>query len=220
MNAPRDAVISASAPIHAALLAAGGSSRLGRPKQLVQLGGQSLLRRAAELTLAARVASVTVILGAHAGAMEREIEGLPVHAVCNEEWQSGMGSSIRCAARDSHAPADAALLFVLCDQLHLTTAHLDALIAALRAGRGAIVASGYAGAIGVPALFSAAYRDELRALPDAEQGRDLLRRHAAHVDVVPLHLGDRDLDTEADLHAAAGSTHLERPDRSEEGSRA
>jgi molybdenum cofactor cytidylyltransferase len=204
--------------IHAVVLAAGGSSRLGRPKQLVRLGDRSLVRRAAETTLAARVASVTVIVGAHADEAERELAGLPLRVVRNEAWRSGMGSSIRCAAANTDALAGAGLLFLLCDQLYLTTSHLDALIAAFAAGRSSIVASGYAGAVGVPALFSSAHRAELLALPDAQGGREVLRRHADHVEVVPLHLGERDLDTEADLEAAAGAVDLEREIRSEERS--
>jgi molybdenum cofactor cytidylyltransferase len=213
MIAPRERGIA----VHAVVLAAGGSTRLGRPKQLVQLGGQSLLRRAAETTLAARVASVTVIVGADAEASERELAGLSLRIVRNRDWQSGMGTSIRCAAEIEPSSA-AGLLFVLCDQLYLTTAHLDALIATFEAGRGEIVASSYAGVVGVPALFSPSCRAELLAVPDAHGGRDLLRRHADRVEVVPFDRGERDLDTAEDLEAAVRAADLEQRTRSGEGS--
>ena len=64
------------APVHAVVLAAGGSSRLGRPKQLVELSGRSLLRRVIEAAKAAGVASITVVLGASADSMMAELAGL------------------------------------------------------------------------------------------------------------------------------------------------
>src|SRR5262245_65310471 len=105
--------------VHAVLLAAGGSRRLGRPKQLVRLEGLSLVRRAVDIVSAAQVDSVTVVLGAAADEVQRELAGVAcrVAVVHNDAWERGMGSSIRrglCAADDSADPAG--FLFVLCDQ--------------------------------------------------------------------------------------------------------
>ncbi|WP_394827392.1 NTP transferase domain-containing protein [Pendulispora albinea] len=191
-----------SRAVHAVILAAGGSRRLGRPKQLVELGGVSLLRRAVDVAQAADVASVTVVLGAREEDMVAELSGLSVRAVHNPDWEAGMGSSIRCGARALGPLAeDEAMLFLLCDQLRLTTAHLDAMVATFRASeaRAIIVASGYAGTAGVPVLFSTAFVEELTHLADSEGGKHLLARHAPHVRVVPLPDGERDLDTAEDL---------------------
>jgi molybdenum cofactor cytidylyltransferase len=195
--------------VHAALLAAGGSRRLGHPKQLVRVDGEALVRRAARAVLGAGVASLTVVLGARAGAIALELAGLPLRVAENPRWEEGMGTSIRCAL-DALAGAEArdGLLLLTCDQLEVTSAHLARLLDVFRAGA-PIAASGYAGVAGVPALFGLAYRDELARLPAAEGAKAVLLRHAGAVQVVPLPGGERDLDTARDLEAAGISVAAE-----------
>lgn len=191
--------------VHAVILAAGGSRRLGHPKQLAPLGGVSLLRRATELALAADVASVTVVLGANADAMAAELAGLAVRLAHNPDWRAGVGTSLRCGVRSLAARDEVregtGILFLLCDQLRLTVAHLDGMIAAFRSGA-AIVASGYAGTAGVPAIFGSAFADQLRELADSHGGKHLLTRYASAVQVVPLPGGELDIDTTDDLQRA------------------
>src|SRR6476661_1956002 len=102
----------------ALLLAAGGSSRLGEPKQLIKYEGKSLLRRAADCALAAGCNETIVVLGAAAEACTRELEGLPVRVVINEAWERGMSSSIGAgmSALEQIQPAAEAVLITLCDQ--------------------------------------------------------------------------------------------------------
>ncbi|WP_394832595.1 SufS family cysteine desulfurase [Pendulispora rubella] len=190
--------------MHTVILAAGGSSRLGHPKQLVQIGaeGVSLLRRAVQMARASEAASVTVVLGAHEAAMAAELAGLDVRTVHNAAWQRGMGSSIRCGVHALRgAPVEDGVLFVVCDQLRVTTAHVNRMIAAFREGA-AIVASGYADTAGVPALFAGSFREELAGLEDQQGGKHVLERHAARVRVVPLVGGEVDVDTAEDLRRA------------------
>ncbi|MEK7877299.1 MAG: NTP transferase domain-containing protein, partial [Pseudomonadota bacterium] len=79
----------------AILLAAGGSSRLGRPKQLLRFGGETLLRRAARTLTETEYFPIVVVLGAEPDSSFEEIKGLAVHAVINPSWAQGMSSSIR-----------------------------------------------------------------------------------------------------------------------------
>jgi len=81
----------------AIILAAGASRRLGRPKQLVRLGGESLLRRTVRAALACD--PVLVVLGSQAEAMAADLAGLPVIQVLNRDWEEGMASSIRAGIR-------------------------------------------------------------------------------------------------------------------------
>ena len=190
--------------VHAVILAAGGSSRLGHPKQLVQIGnaGVSLLRRTVQIARASDAASVTVVLGASEEAIASELAGLDVRTARNADWQRGMGSSIRCGVHAlGDAPPEDGVLFIVCDQLRVTTAHLNRMIAAFREGA-AIVASGYADTAGVPALFAGTFREELAGLDDAQGGKHVLERHAADVHVVSLPGGEVDVDTADDLRRA------------------
>ena len=141
--------------IGAAILAAGGSRRLGHPKQLLPFRGTTLLRAVAREVCAARCDRVAVVLGAHAGAVAPTIADLPIAPLSNVLWSEGIASSIRCAVAWAMQSALDALLLVVCDQPQLTAQHVDRLIAAHRA-TGRAVASRYSDVAGVPAIFGGA----------------------------------------------------------------
>jgi molybdenum cofactor cytidylyltransferase len=186
------------------VLAAGSSSRLGRPKQLLRHEGSTLVRRTAEAAVAAGLAPVVAVLGAHPEAVGAELAGLPVHPVLNPDWAEGMGLSLRVGLRALPPEVDAALV-VLCDQLRVDAAHLRALVDTFARTRAPIVASGYAGARGVPALFSRALFAELEALAPGEGARRIISREPARVQEVALAGGDEDIDTAADLARLTGT---------------
>ena len=81
--------------IGALVLTAGGSSKLGRPKQLIKAEGKNLLEKAIGSALEAGFASMHVVLGARFNEIKATIEHLPVGIIRNENWQEGIGSSIR-----------------------------------------------------------------------------------------------------------------------------
>lgn len=182
--------------VGAIILAAGCSSRLGQPKQLLQHHGQSLVRRAARAALDAGCAPVSIVVGA--APIETELAELDVAIVRNDDWRRGIGTSIRSGVEACLAaePGLSAIAILVCDQ-----PALDAeIIAALRAnsGRG-IAAATYGGTLGVPAIFSRRYFPELRALPDDHGAKHLLQSRAHDVTAVPFPEGAIDIDTPADL---------------------
>lgn len=180
------------------ILAAGGSARLGTPKQLLAFQGKTLLRRAAETALASVCRPVVVVLGAEAGRLREELHGLAVAVVENEDWAGGMGTSLRAGldvllAQDDETDG---VVVCLCDQPLLSPQVLDALVAACRQTGRPIAACEYGGTVGVPALFSRALFPELRTL--TEGAKPLLRRHSAQIAVVPFPGGVMDIDTRED----------------------
>jgi molybdenum cofactor cytidylyltransferase len=179
------------------VLAAGGSSRLGQPKQLLRHEGQSLVRRAAGMALAVSP-SVTVVLGARREDVARELDGLPVRCVDAPDWARGQGASLHAGVRSLPPDVDGALL-MLCDQLRVDTAHLCSLVDTFERTRAPIVASAYAGTLGVPALFHRDLFSELEALPPTGGARGLIARDASRVVEVPLPGGEEDVDTVDDL---------------------
>lgn len=186
--------------VAAIVLAAGGSTRLGRPKQLVQFRGRALIRCAAEAALDSGCSPVVVVLGANASDCAVELHGLPVRLAFNSTWRSGMASSIHTglnAALSVNAMLDAALL-CLCDQPYVRAATLRSIIAARQMHGARIVASEYAGSRGAPALFESSLFAELRALDGEEGARKLLARFAGEVFAVPNATAALDLDTPED----------------------
>lgn len=182
------------------ILAAGGSRRLGRPKQLVEIAGQSLVRRAAEAALSIGSGSVHVVVGAEVARVRTALEGLPVELVVNEGWREGVASSIR-AAIDAIERRDRpveTLILMLCDQPGVSADVLRRLLEAYRATRAPVIASRYPQGPGVPALFHAELFPALKSLGGDVGARQLIRHFDRDVVTIPLALPD-DIDTPEDV---------------------
>lgn len=178
------------------LLAAGESSRLGRPKQMLEIAGESLVHRAARTALGYCTAGLVVVTGAVHDPIVATLAPTPARIVHNPEWQEGMGASLRCGVAASPANADAFLL-VLCDQPRIGRGELGALVDAWTAAPEAIAAAGYAGSCGVPAIFPARFRDRLLALR-GERGARALLEEEDRVSVVDMPAAAFDIDTPED----------------------
>jgi molybdenum cofactor cytidylyltransferase len=192
----------------AVILAAGASTRLGQPKQLILLDRESLLRRTTRLAVEAGCSPVAVVLGFEAVRMLPEVECLPVEVVTNSEWQEGMGSSLRCGmtALCQTEPQPNGVLVLVCDQPRLSSEHLRELLvrhqsanAGTRGTGITITASFYAQRAGVPAVFSASLFPGLLASAGDQGARNLIRAHAAGLQSIPWPEGELDLDRPEDL---------------------
>lgn len=192
--------------VGAVILAAGASSRMGTPKQILRIAGQSLLRRAALAALDAQCAPVVVVTGAHAEPSRRELDGLRVHEVFNPRWTAGMASSIRRGIEGllEIDPDASAVILALCDQPHVTAEVISALAAAHRVTRAPAVACTYGGSFGVPALFSRALFGELASIDGSGGAKQVIARHAAHAHFLPFRGGEVDLDTPDDFARLTG----------------
>lgn len=181
------------------VLAAGGSSRMGSPKQLLPVGGTSLLRRATLAAVSAAASGpVVVVLGPEPDRMRVEVANLPVIVAENADWVLGMGGSIRVgvAAALAVGPSVRAVLVTLCDQPDVGAVALADLVAAFDRGPHPIAAAGYAGTVGVPAAFGHPLFARLLALPPDAGAKALLR--GPDVTVVPLAAAAADVDTPAE----------------------
>ena len=186
--------------IAAVLLAAGGSTRLGRPKQLLELAGAPpLVRRAATSLIAAGCGPVVVVVGAHESGVRAALSGVDVEIVLNPDWRSGMAGSIGHGidALQPRPEVEAAVLAVS-DQPDLSVEVIARLIEAWTADRRRRVACRYAGTLGVPALFGRDVFSELSRLEGDRGAKSLLIGHPLAVGV-DWDAGARDLDHPADL---------------------
>jgi CTP:molybdopterin cytidylyltransferase MocA len=182
----------------AIILAAGGSRRLGRAKQLIEIDGEPLLRRTARALLATAPRELIVVLGHAAERMRAALDALPVRTLLAAGHASGMAASLRAgiAALDTDC---AGALVALTDQPALDATHLIALRDAWRATPARAAASAYAGVLGVPALLPRAWFARIAQLEGDVGARALLRERAGEVIAVPAPALARDLDTPADL---------------------
>ena len=188
--------------VTAIILAAGGSRRLGRPKQLLVYDGETLVARAIRIVIEAGAAPVLVVLGAEHDAIQNAIgAGGPV-IVANEDWQQGMSTSISAGMRAlaQHAPESQGVLLLGCDQPRLNVDHLRELIRAFDAQSGEVIAaSAYAGTQGAPAIFPRAAFPKLLDLRGDKGARALIADAPCPVVAVPFEGGEIDIDWPQDL---------------------
>ncbi|HEV7843024.1 MAG TPA: nucleotidyltransferase family protein [Pyrinomonadaceae bacterium] len=191
------------------VLAAGASSRMGEPKQLLRYEGETLLRRAARAALETQHRPVVVVLGSHADVMQEEIAALDALPVVNQLWHEGMSSSICCGLQRALAAIapdgiEAAIL-MLCDQPFVRSNVIRRLVDAYRVRPTLLVASEYEAdgkkTLGVPALFSRALFPELMALRGAEGAKRIIERHGAEAASVAMPEAAFDVDTPGDYRA-------------------
>lgn len=185
--------------IGAVILAAGGSARLGQPKQLLRYGGASLVRRATRAPIDAGCSPVAVIVGAAREEVGAEIRDLAVEILPNDSWECGIGTSIRAGVR---ALQDCdALILLACDQPHVSAELIRQLIARQEETQKSMVASAYAGTLGIPALFTRACFDRLLSLGDKQGAKALLLAPPDAVASVDFPAGALDIDTPTDYQA-------------------
>lgn len=191
------------------LLAAGDSTRMGRPKQQLVYRGETLLQHAIAAALASACSPVVVVLGAYADVIRPTIPAESVYVVQHSTWQEGMGASIRVgitALQKIATNVDGAVI-MLCDQPFVDAPLLNHLIEKKEQTGKLIIASAYAPRLegadtvisGVPVLFDKSLFPLLTRLQGQEGAKKILLQHAASVATIPFPEGNMDIDTDRDF---------------------
>lgn len=182
----------------AIVLAAGGSSRLGHPKQLIIHAGETLVRHAALAALEAGADPIVVVLGSDAARVAPELNIPSVQIVINENWENGLASSLSAGLHAITAKRSCdAVMVTLADQPLVDSTALERLISAFDANH-RIVAAAYAGTVGVPAIFGSEHIPELLLLEGDTGASKWMRARIHDVTAVPLPEAELDIDTQAD----------------------
>lgn len=160
-----------------------------------------MLRRAASVAIEAGCRPVVVVTGADAAAAREALRGVDVQEAKNQQWESGISSSVRVGieAVVTASPQTAAVVLMLCDQPFVTQEIIAELVAAHRETGRSIVASRYGGSYGVPALFDKIHFAELTTLKGAAGAKQVIQKHLPKVHLLPFPEGEIDIDTPDDL---------------------
>ena len=196
------------AGVTAVILAAGGSSRYGRCKQLVEINNSSLVRLAVDKHLALFPNDrISVVVGANSEAVAQTVSDLPVKVVLNDHWQQGLASSLK-AGLNNVEPDCRAVMITLCDQALVTEDHLRLLLDLWLTCPSEITASAYAGTIGTPVIIPAEFYPQVLALEGDAGAKSILKSNAGRVRTLPIPEAEFDIDLPADLE----KLHIEKED--------
>lgn len=192
------------------LLAAGASSRMGQPKQLLPFDGSTLLRHAIANACASRAADVALVLGGNANVVEEANRSISqfskLHVILNESWVEGLSSSIQSGLRslkERHPGLDGVLIMT-CDQPFVSTAVLDELMLKFESLEYLVLACSYAETFGIPALFHESLFPDLLELRGDGGAKKVIERYKEHAYFVEFPDGQVDIDTPDDYAKLKG----------------
>lgn len=181
------------------LLAAGSSSRMGRPKQLLTFKGSSLINYMLHEVESATDSPIYIVLGAYAEEIRAQLPSPPPHCLINPRWQEGMGSSIAHGiAHLQSYPHFQHCLILLCDQPHIDRHELKVLLALAKRSPERLIYTQYPDTLGVPAIFPRRYFKELVKLSGPKGAKSLIYQHRAQGIAHASTAAVLDLDTPAD----------------------
>jgi molybdenum cofactor cytidylyltransferase len=184
------------------ILAAGSSSRLGEPKQLLRYRGKSLIRHIAEAAVETVGDQAIVVTGSNAALIEKELKQLPYHSAFNARWEDGMSSSIHAGIHKlRHLDLDPKVkgaILAVSDQPFVSSTLFKEMIRKFEKTGSGIVACSYEDTLGTPVLFSNIYFDNLLALGGAEGAKKLLKNFPDDVVAHSFPAGSFDIDTHDD----------------------
>ena len=186
------------------ILAAGNSSRLGRSKQLLDVGGKSLLTRTVEAAINSLADIVLVVLGSELETHKRELsDKKTVYLAHNGNWKKGMGASLKAGLKRllELNPKTDDVIFSVCDQPYITSSIFNDLMKESQTSTKNVFASKYkSNSIGVPALFKSDLFSSLQSIDDKVGARFILKEKSADLVFVEFPNGDIDIDTLSDYH--------------------
>jgi molybdenum cofactor cytidylyltransferase len=185
----------------AVVLAAGESSRIGRPKQLLEFRGKTLVHRAVNAALEASCSPVIVVTGDAHAEVKNALGATRAILVQNSHWRQGVGTSVRVAIRHviDNAPDVDTTLLLVCDQPFVDRHVLRELVGLHSKTGKPIVVSRYAHTLGVPALFHQSIFPELLRLSGDAGAKSIILSNRERVAELPFPLGKVDIDRLEDL---------------------
>ena len=210
-QAPNAQVASVHSQVAGVILAAGGSQRLGRPKQLLDWQGQTFIAQVVQNALEAGLAPLVVVTGAESEAVGAAIAGLPVTVVHNPDWQAGQSTSMKAGLAALPAACQA-VMFLMSDQPHCSPLLIRSVMASYFTQRLPIAAPRIAGRRANPVLFDRETFEALRTVEGDQGGRAVFNQfQPAWLDWVDER-NALDVDDEAD-YARLQRAYFPDPDR-------
>ena len=190
-----------NAKIGVIILAAGSSSRLGYPKQLVEFKGIPLLQHSIDVAESLEFDAKILVLGAKEDEINKKIDRRNFKVVINENWEEGMSTSIRKGLSEAlkFEKELEHILILLSDQPFVTKEKIEELISVQLKSNKQATFSGYAGELGVPAIFSREIYSDLKKLKGDQGAKKLIYKKDLQFGTVMFENGNVDVDSTVDV---------------------
>ena len=182
------------------LLAAGSSSRIGKPKMLLSFNGKTLLQHTIDEVNKLKHCKLLVVTGCYHSLLKEILVQQQIDFIENQHWEEGMGSSIQKGITNimqQYLNANSVIILV-CDQPHISSSLLEKLIQVKQQTNKGIIASAYNDTTGTPVLFDKKYFEQLALLNGQYGAKKLLQQFKDDVARVVFSLGEVDIDTKED----------------------
>lgn len=184
------------------LLAAGSSSRMGKPKMLLSFNGKTLLQHTIDEILQIHNCKPVVVTGCYHTLLEEMLQQQQIDCIENKNWEEGMGSSIQKGIQyiNHHYPEADNVIITVCDQPYLSSSLLQQLVTVQKQTAKGIVASAYNNTTGTPVLFGKKYFQQLAMLSGQYGAKKMVQQFLHDTATVTFELGTVDIDTEEDYN--------------------
>lgn len=185
------------------ILAAGASSRMGVPKQLLHVDGKSLIKRTAEMAMDTACFPVVVVLGANRDMVRKELERMPITVIDNPYWEKGMSSSIKMGLAGAYMTFKdlESIIFLTADMPFVSVKLIHKMVNKAEEvsekinDTPDIVACHYGGKMGIPVLFKRRVFNDLLGLTGDNGAKKIVLANKERTDTVDFPEGKIDLDT-------------------------
>jgi len=178
------------------ILAAGNSSRLGRPKQLLKRGEVSMIQYIHQECVNSKLGPVYIITGAYHEVISKEIKS---NIIENKNWKNGMATTISFAMRNINTLSLDGIILALSDQVYLSSSILQEIAQEARNSKSKIVNCQYQNGMGPPTYFDKSLFVELEQLTEGDGAKSIVKKYNNYKSSIQFPLGDIDLDVESDL---------------------
>ena len=180
------------------ILAAGNSSRMGKPKQLMMYKNKTFLQHIIGEAKNANLEPLICVTGYQSELITKSITGSGVSVVYNDQWREGRGTGIAAGIKQLLLSDVDSVILAVSDQPHVSADLFDTMLKLRdQSGKG-IVASSYAGTLGTPVLFGKNYFEHLKSLSGNQGAKNIVKGNMADVCPVEFEKGNIDIDTKED----------------------
>ena len=180
------------------ILAAGNSSRMGEPKQLMMYKNKTFLQHIIGEAKSANLEPVICVTGYQSELITKSITGMGVSIIYNQQWRDGMGTGIAAGIKQLLLSDVDSVILAVSDQPHVSSDLFSSMLALKDQSGKRIVACSYAGTLGTPVLFDKDYFNQLKSLSGNQGAKNIVKLNIPDVCPIEFEKGRIDIDTKED----------------------